>query len=136
MTGEAGCHAQGRWTRRWIHRRGSFGWTPLAGHATVPAPRRGAGVEPWCRTVGVGSWVSELPPSWGSTMIQSEIIDLAIGLVFVWFVLSLLISVINEAFALVFRIRAKHLWLGTPGCSTRSTARTPAAFGIPRSVCR
>ena len=45
-------------------------------------------------------------------MIQSEIIDLAIGLVFVWFVLSLLISVINEAFALVFRIRAKHLWLG------------------------
>ena len=45
-------------------------------------------------------------------MIQSELIDLIIGLVFVWFVLSLLISVINEAFALVFRIRAKHLWLG------------------------
>ena len=60
MTGEAGCHAQGRWTRRWIHRRGSFGWTPLAGHATVPAPRRGAGVEPWgshrgCRILGVGT---------------------------------------------------------------------------------
>jgi hypothetical protein len=45
-------------------------------------------------------------------MFQNDLLDLAIGLVFVWFILSLLISVINEGFALVFRIRAKHLWLG------------------------
>ena len=40
------------------------------------------------------------------------IFDLAIGLVFVWFILSLVVSVVNEGFVLVFRIRAKHLWLG------------------------
>jgi hypothetical protein len=43
---------------------------------------------------------------------QSDILDLAIGLVFVWFLLSMLLSVLNEAFSLVFRVRAKHLWLG------------------------
>lgn len=45
-------------------------------------------------------------------MFQNDLIDLAIGLVFVWFVLSLVISVLNEALVLAFRIRAKHLWLG------------------------
>src|SRR6476659_5988835 len=45
-------------------------------------------------------------------MFQNDLLDLAIGLVFVWFILSLVVSVINEGFVLVFRIRAKHLWLG------------------------
>ncbi len=71
-------------------------------------------------------------------MIQSELIDLAIGLVFVWFVLSLLISVINEAFALVFRIRAKHLWLGIsrlldPVNSSYSRRLWDTAVSLPMS---
>ena len=71
-------------------------------------------------------------------MIQSEIIDLAIGLIFVWFVLSLLISVINEAFALVFRIRAKHLWLGIsrlldPVNSTYSRRLWDTTVSLPMS---
>ncbi len=45
-------------------------------------------------------------------MFQNDLLDLAIGLVFVWFILSLVISVVNEAIVLIFRIRAKHLWLG------------------------
>ena len=45
-------------------------------------------------------------------MFQNDLLDLAIGLVFVWFILSLVISVVNEGFVFVFRIRAKHLWLG------------------------
>jgi hypothetical protein len=45
-------------------------------------------------------------------MFQNDLLDLAIGLVFVWFILSLVVSVVNEGFVLVFRIRAKHLWLG------------------------
>ena len=45
-------------------------------------------------------------------MFQDDLLDLAIGLVFVWFTLSLVVSVVNEGFVLVFRIRAKHLWLG------------------------
>jgi hypothetical protein len=48
----------------------------------------------------------------GVAMFQNDLLDLAIGLVFVWFILSLVISVVNEAFVLVFRVRAKHLWLG------------------------
>lgn len=42
---------------------------------------------------------------------QSQLIEIAIGVVFVWFLLSVLLSVVNEGLALVFRIRAKHLWL-------------------------
>ena len=42
---------------------------------------------------------------------QSQLIEIAIGVVFVWFILSVLLSVVNEGLALVFRIRAKHLWL-------------------------
>jgi hypothetical protein len=48
----------------------------------------------------------------GWQMFQNDLLDLAIGLVFVWFILSLVVSVVNEGFVLVFRIRAKHLWLG------------------------
>jgi len=62
-------------------------------------------------------------------MFQNDLLDLAIGLVFVWFILSLLISVINEGFALVFRIRAKHLWLGSAACSTPRKANTLASSG-------
>ena len=46
------------------------------------------------------------------TMLQSELIELGIGLVFVWFLLSMLLTVINEALVLVLRIRAKNLWIG------------------------
>jgi hypothetical protein len=48
----------------------------------------------------------------GWQMFQNDLLDLAIGLVFVWFVLSLIISVVNDGIALLFRIRAKNLWLG------------------------
>src|SRR6476660_7055874 len=49
---------------------------------------------------------------WGGPMFQNDLLDVAIGIVFVWFVLSLVISVVNEGLGLLFRIRAKHLWLG------------------------
>ena len=45
-------------------------------------------------------------------MFQNDLLDIGIGLVFVWFVLSLVISVVNDGIALLFRIRAKNLWLG------------------------
>jgi hypothetical protein len=43
---------------------------------------------------------------------NGDVIDVAIGVVFVWFLLSVLVSAINEGFALVTHVRAKHLWLG------------------------
>jgi hypothetical protein len=43
---------------------------------------------------------------------NGDVIDVAIGVVFVWFLLSVLVSAINEGFALITHVRAKHLWLG------------------------
>ena len=40
----------------------------------------------------------------------SEILDVAIGLVLVWFLLSIAVSGINEAFSWLTRMRAKQLW--------------------------
>lgn len=43
---------------------------------------------------------------------ESDLLDSVIGVVFVWFLLSTVLSVLNEGFALLTRTRAKHLWLG------------------------
>lgn len=43
---------------------------------------------------------------------ESELLDVVIGVVFVWFLLSLLLSAVNEGLALATHVRAKHLWLG------------------------
>lgn len=40
----------------------------------------------------------------------SEVLDVAIGVVFVWFLLSVAVSAVNEAFAWMTRMRAKQLW--------------------------
>ena len=40
----------------------------------------------------------------------SEILDVAIGLVLVWFLLSIAVSGINEAFSWLTRMRAQQLW--------------------------
>jgi hypothetical protein len=42
---------------------------------------------------------------------MSHLLELAIGVVLVWLLLSIVLSVVNEALALIFRIRSKHLWL-------------------------
>jgi hypothetical protein len=43
---------------------------------------------------------------------QSDLLDVVIGVVFAWFLLSVVLSAVQEAFALVTRARAKNLWLG------------------------
>ncbi len=45
----------------------------------------------------------------------SEILDVAIGLVLVWFLLSIAVSGINEAFSWLTRMRAKQLWRSLAG---------------------
>jgi hypothetical protein len=45
----------------------------------------------------------------------SEILDVAIGLVLVWFLLSVAVSGINEAFNWLTRMRAKQLWRSLAG---------------------
>lgn len=43
---------------------------------------------------------------------QADLLDVVIGVVFVWFLLSVMLSAVNEAFTLSTHLRAKHLWLG------------------------
>lgn len=43
---------------------------------------------------------------------QSELLDTIIGVVFVWFLLSMVLAAIAEGIALVLRARANHLWWG------------------------
>ena len=43
-------------------------------------------------------------------MVDSDWLDIAIGVVFVWFLLALVVSAINEGLNRVLAIRAKHLW--------------------------
>jgi hypothetical protein len=43
-------------------------------------------------------------------MISSELLDIVIGVVFAWFVLSLVVSVLGEAFAWAAKTRSKLLW--------------------------
>lgn len=43
-------------------------------------------------------------------MFDSGILDLVIGIVFVWLLLSVAVSAVNQAFAWVTRVRAKLLW--------------------------
>ncbi len=43
-------------------------------------------------------------------MVDSDLLNLVIGVVFAWFLLSVAVSAINDGLAGLFRIRAKHLW--------------------------
>jgi hypothetical protein len=43
-------------------------------------------------------------------MLSSDLIDVIIGVVFAWFLLSLVVSVVNESFAWATKARAKLLW--------------------------
>lgn len=43
---------------------------------------------------------------------HGDVLDVAIGVVFVWFLLSVVLSAVNEGLALLTHVRAKHLWLG------------------------
>lgn len=45
----------------------------------------------------------------------SEVLDVAIGVVFVWFLLSIAVSAVNEAFSWLTRLRAKQLWRSLAG---------------------
>jgi hypothetical protein len=64
------------------------------------------------------------------------LLDVVIGVVFVWFLLSVMLSGVNEAFTLVTHIRAKHLWLGIgrlldPARSKLPTRFLDATIGLP-----
>ena len=59
---------------------------------------------------------------------QSDLLDVVIGVVFAWFLLSMVLSGIQEAFALLTRTRAKNLWLGI------GRLFDPAASPLPRSL--
>ena len=43
-------------------------------------------------------------------MFDSQWLDIAIGVVFVWFLLALSVTAINEALARFFSLRSKQLW--------------------------
>lgn len=45
-------------------------------------------------------------------MVQNDLLDVVIGVVFVWFLLSSVLSAVNEGIAFLTRSRAKHLWRG------------------------
>lgn len=61
-------------------------------------------------------------------MVTSAILELAIGVVFVWLLFSLALSAVNDALALVFRIRAKQLWLAVGRVLEPSTTRQARRF--------
>lgn len=97
------------------HRRTVAGGVQQVDAGTVSRNRRRA--EPLGRYLSTGSGRLQRPFHGAHSLrgwqtFQNDLLDLAIGLVFVWFILSLVVSVVNEGFVLVFRIRAKHLWLG------------------------
>lgn len=59
---------------------------------------------------------------------QSDLLDVVIGVVFVWFCLSVMLSAVNEAFSLSTHLRAKHLWLGIGRLLDPSSSRLPRTF--------
>lgn len=59
---------------------------------------------------------------------QSELIDIGIGIVFVWFLLSMVLAAIGEGIALATHVRAKHLWLGLARLVDPSRTPLPRAF--------
>lgn len=59
---------------------------------------------------------------------NSELLDIAIGVVFTWFLYSLVLSGLNEAFTWVTRARAKHLWLGISRLLDPTTTDLPRTF--------
>lgn len=46
---------------------------------------------------------------------MSDVLELVIAVVFVWFLLSLAVSAVNEAFSWITRLRAKQLWRSLAG---------------------
>lgn len=58
-------------------------------------------------------------------MFGSAILDTAIGLIFVYLVISLIVSAANELLAAVFRLRAQNLFLGI-----RELLQDPSATGL------
>lgn len=72
-------------------------------------------------------------------MLSSDVLEVVIGLVFAWFLLSLVVSALNEGVNWALRIKAKHLWqvlsslggLGASGISLRA-AVTPRSDDDPR----
>ena len=61
-------------------------------------------------------------------VVTSPILELAIGVVFVWFLLSVALSALNDGLALLFRIRAKHLWLAVGRIAEPATAHQGRRF--------
>ena len=59
---------------------------------------------------------------------QSDLLDVVIGVVFVWFLLSVMLSGVNEAFTLLTHIRAKHLWLGIGRLLDPARSKLPTKF--------
>jgi hypothetical protein len=59
---------------------------------------------------------------------QSDVMDVLIGVVFIWFMLSVMLAAVNEAFALATHLRAKHLWLGIGRLLDPAKAKLPLKF--------
>ena len=59
---------------------------------------------------------------------QSDLLDVVIGVVFVWFLLSVMLSGVNEAFSLLTHTRAKHLWLGIGRLLDPRKSKLPTRF--------
>ncbi len=45
----------------------------------------------------------------------SQVLEVVIGVVFVWFLLSMAVSAVNQAFSWLTRVRAKLLWHSLAG---------------------
>ena len=56
-------------------------------------------------------------------------LDVVIGLVFVWFLLSLAVSAVNETFAWLTRVRAKQLWQAVARVVDDKVAPAPLRWG-------
>lgn len=59
---------------------------------------------------------------------QSDVLDVVIGVVFIWFLLSVMLAAVNEAFALATHLRAKHLWLGIGRLLDPAKGKLPSKF--------
>jgi hypothetical protein len=59
---------------------------------------------------------------------QADLLDVVIGVVFVWFLLSVMLSAVNEAFTLTTHLRAKHLWLGIGRVLDPQKGKLPRKF--------
>lgn len=55
-------------------------------------------------------------------------LDIVIGVVFVWFVMSVVLAGIGEGLSLASRLRAKHLWLGVARLTDAGKTPLPRTF--------